>query len=65
MTHNCTIDLTGNNKSKPSGSQIQHENSQATANNNNNQTLKGSETTPHKDSSKNSKFINGPSKKLL
>ena len=44
MTHNCTIDLTGNSKSKPSGSQIRHENSQATANNNNNQKLKESET---------------------
>ena len=36
MTHNSTIDLTDNNKCKPSGSQTRDDNLQVIANNNNN-----------------------------
>ena len=64
MAHNSTIDLTENNKSKPSGSQARNNNLQAIANNNNkNKKSKDNKTTPHKDLSKNSKSINVPRKK--
>ena len=36
MVHNCTIDLTENNKLKPSGLQTRDDNLQGKANNNNN-----------------------------
>ena len=40
MVQNCTIDLTQNNKSKPSDSQALDDNSQTIANNSNNKKYK-------------------------
>ena len=65
MAHNSTIDLTENNKCKPTGSQTRDDNFQAIVNNNNNKKLKDTKTTPHKDPSKNSKSINVPRKNTL
>ena len=66
MVHNSTIDLTENNKSKPSGAQTWDDNLQAKANNNNsNKKLTDNKTTPHKDPSKKSKFMNGPRRNTL
>ena len=66
MAHNSTIDLTENNKCKPTGSQTRDDNFQAIVNNsNNNNKLKDNKTTPHKDPSKNSKSINVPRKNTL
>ena len=64
MTHNSTIDLTENNKCKPSGSQTRDDNLQAITNNNNNK-LKDNKTTVHKGPSKSSKSINVPRKITL
>ena len=64
MTHNSTIDLAENNKCKPTGSQTRDDNFQAIVNNNNKK-LKDTETTLHKDPSKNSKSINVPRKSTL
>ena len=61
MTHNSTIDLTENNKSKPSGSQNQDDNLQAVTNNSNKK-LKDNKTTLHNDLSKSSNSINVPRK---
>ena len=64
MTHNSTIDLTENNKCKPSGSQTWDINLQAITNNsNNNKKLADNKTTLHKNPSKSSKSINVPRKK--
>ena len=65
MAHDCTINLTENNKSKPSGSQTRDDNSKAIANNNCNKKLKDNKTTLHKDYSKNSNSINVSRKKTL
>ena len=61
MTHNSTIDLTENNKSKPSGSQNWDDNLQAVTNNSNKKS-KDNKTTLHNDPSKSSKSINVPRK---
>ena len=61
MTHNSTIDLTENNKSKPSGSQNQDDNLQAVTNNSNKK-LKDNKTTLHNYLSKSSNSINVPRK---
>ena len=65
MPHNPTIDLTENNKCKPTGSKTRDDNFQAIVNNNNKKNLKDNKTTPHKDPSKNSKSINVPRKNTL
>ena len=65
MAHNSTINITENDKSKPSGSQTRGDNLEAIANNNNNKRLKDNKTTPYKDLSKNSKSINVPRKNTL
>ena len=65
MTRNSTIDLTENNKCKPSGSQTRDDNLQAIANNNNNTKLKDNKATLHKDPLKSSKSINVPRKNTL
>ena len=65
MAHKCTIDLTENNKSKPSGSQTRDHNLQAIANNNNIKKLKDNKTTPHKDPSEKSQSMNVPRKNTL
>ena len=64
MTHNLTIDLTENEKCKPSGLQTRDDNLQAITNNNNKK-LKDNKTTLHKDPSKSSKSINVPRKNTL
>ena len=64
MTHNSTIDLTENNKCKPSGSQTRDDNLQAITNNNNKR-LKDNKTTLYKNPSKSSKSINVPRKNTL
>ena len=65
MTQNSTIDLTENNKCKPSGSQTRDDNLQAIANNKDNKKLKDNKTTPYEDPSKSSKSINVPRKNAL
>ena len=65
MAHNSTIDLTEDNKSKPSVSQTRDDNLQAIVNNNDNKKLKDNKTSPHKDPSKNSKSTNVPRKSSL
>ena len=63
MAQNCTIDLTENSKSKPSGSQTRDDNLRAIANNKNSN--KDNKATPQKDPLKNSKSINVPRKNTL
>ena len=65
MTDSSTIDLTENNKCKPSGSQTRDGNLQAIANKNNNKKLKDKKTTPHKNPLKSSKPTNAPRKNTL
>ena len=64
MTHNLTIDLIENNKSKPSGSKTRDDNLQVITNSNNKK-LKGNKTILHKDPSKSSKSINVSRKNTL
>ena len=64
MTHNLTIGLTENSKSKSSSSKTRDDNLQVLTNSNNKK-LKDNKTTLHKDPSKSSKSINVPRKNTL
>ena len=65
VTNNSTIDLTENNKCKPSGLQNRNDNLQAVANNHINKKLKDDKTTFLKDPLKSSKSINVHRKNTL
>ena len=67
MTHNCNIDLTDNNKYKPSGSQTRDNSLQAIANNKKKKKKKKKKlkATPYNDPSNNSKPTNVSRKKTF
>ena len=65
MAHNYTIDLTGNNKSKPSGSQTPDDNLLTIASNNNKKQIKRRQDHSTQLPLKNSKSINVARKNTL